>query len=299
MFSVDSLFTPTRSKVDREIKTLDASLVTTFSLSPLDDDVKISAIRAVDLFDCSKSKASSSDSLYVCVEQSIEALFQLFDPKEINSVISLSSLIDASIGQYRTVIVNEKFLTFCPCTVLLSKTLLLVHNPTVTPEMKTKTCTWVAHSLSSLSEDANTDTDYVVAQLQSKEERKEEGGEGGTDGESSPSSENEKLALIGTDTGAGILKGIGGETQPANTNIQIQKRENEVNRQCFQTMLSYVPHHVHSTTLDRLSEDVGEGVANRLWANRVLWLLRMRTADIEKIHISDLRGRYQYVLTYL
>ena len=36
-----------------------------------------------------------------------------------------------------------------------------------------------------------------------------------------------------------------------------------------------------------------EKIARRFWVNKTLWLIVMHSEDIQKIHIADLRGKYQ------
>lgn len=41
-----------------------------------------------------------------------------------------------------------------------------------------------------------------------------------------------------------------------------------------------------------------KSVADRLWIKKTLWLVVMHREDISKIHIADLRGKFQYDNTF-
>ena len=43
---------------------------------------------------------------------------------------------------------------------------------------------------------------------------------------------------------------------------------------------------------------IPESVALRLWEKKTLWLIVMHKDDISKIHIADLRGKFQYDNTF-
>jgi len=60
------------------------------------------------------------------------------------------------------------------------------------------------------------------------------------------------------------------------------------------TMRAFVPPYIFSATLQMLQDEVGysKALAKRLMTKRCLWLLRMQTEDIMKLHEVDLTGKY-------
>lgn len=43
-----------------------------------------------------------------------------------------------------------------------------------------------------------------------------------------------------------------------------------------------------------IQDQLPESVANRIWEVKGLWLICMHKEDIKKIHIADLRGKYDF-----
>lgn len=65
-------------------------------------------------------------------------------------------------------------------------------------------------------------------------------------------------------------------------------------KQSYRTMRYLVPPNIARTDLKKmLSDGVPKSVADRVWSKKVLWLLCMHATDIPKVHIADLRGKYE------
>ena len=65
-------------------------------------------------------------------------------------------------------------------------------------------------------------------------------------------------------------------------------------KQSYRIMRYLVPPNIARTDLKRMiSDGVPKSVADRVWNKKVLWLLCMHATDIPKVHIADLRGKYE------
>lgn len=64
-------------------------------------------------------------------------------------------------------------------------------------------------------------------------------------------------------------------------------------QECLLLMRGFIPAHIFSCSRAQLVADgVSEAVAKRLFAKKCLWLLRMPSADISRLHEADLMGKY-------
>lgn len=65
-------------------------------------------------------------------------------------------------------------------------------------------------------------------------------------------------------------------------------------KECLSTMRGFIPPHVFQSTLQTLTVNDGlpAELAKRIFAKRCLWLIRISTADISKMHIAELQGRF-------
>lgn len=60
-------------------------------------------------------------------------------------------------------------------------------------------------------------------------------------------------------------------------------------------MRKLIPPNITKTTLTAMiKQSVPEVLANRFWNTKALWLICMHKDDIRKVHIADLRGKYNY-----
>lgn len=65
-------------------------------------------------------------------------------------------------------------------------------------------------------------------------------------------------------------------------------------KQCYRMMRYLVPPNIARTDLKKmLSDGIPKSVADRVWSKKALWLLCMHPTDIPKVHIADLRGKYE------
>ena len=93
-----------------------------------------------------------------------------------------------------------------------------------------------------------------------------------------------------------------------NEELRIAKRKllsfemSEVPRceDAYRIMRRIIPPDVFQLSIATLTEKYGlpRTIACRLWEKKALWLIVMHKYDISKIHIADLRGKFQYDNTY-
>eukprot|EP01038_Epipyxis_sp_PR26KG_P006360 gene6360-8760_t len=63
--------------------------------------------------------------------------------------------------------------------------------------------------------------------------------------------------------------------------------------ECYRKMREIIPLDIYKSTLPSLiSYGLPETIANRIWNNKILWLICMHQDDISKLHLADLRGKY-------
>lgn len=61
----------------------------------------------------------------------------------------------------------------------------------------------------------------------------------------------------------------------------------------YRTMRHFIPPSIARTDLRKmLADGVPQKIADRVWSKKALWLLCMHPTDIPKVHIADLRGKY-------
>lgn len=64
---------------------------------------------------------------------------------------------------------------------------------------------------------------------------------------------------------------------------------------CYLTMRSLVPPNIAESSLKAIRADgLPDDAAERIWHKKILWLVSMHPDDMLKIHIADLRGKYQF-----
>jgi hypothetical protein len=64
---------------------------------------------------------------------------------------------------------------------------------------------------------------------------------------------------------------------------------------CLLKIRTFVPPHIFKSSINSLiSEGMSKGLASRLFNKKCLWLVRMSQSDISKLHIAELRGRYNF-----
>ena len=69
--------------------------------------------------------------------------------------------------------------------------------------------------------------------------------------------------------------------------------QNEIYKQNYRTMRQLIPPNIARTDMRKvLSDGVPKKIADRLWNKKALWLLCMHPSDIPKVHIADLRAKY-------
>lgn len=77
------------------------------------------------------------------------------------------------------------------------------------------------------------------------------------------------------------------------TNDEFEACQQAKYEDSYRMMRCLIPPNIARTTLQKmLTDGVPKGVADRIWNKKVLWLLCMHSADIPKVHIADLRGKY-------
>lgn len=65
--------------------------------------------------------------------------------------------------------------------------------------------------------------------------------------------------------------------------------------EAYLSMRRLVPLDVAQLSVAMLTrKGIPSTIAKRLWEKKTLWLIVMHKEDIGKIHIADLRGKYQY-----
>jgi hypothetical protein len=63
----------------------------------------------------------------------------------------------------------------------------------------------------------------------------------------------------------------------------------------YEVMRGIIPPTITKTKVKRmLAEGVPEPIAHHIWNNKVLWLICMHREDIRKVHVGDLRGKYNF-----
>ena len=76
------------------------------------------------------------------------------------------------------------------------------------------------------------------------------------------------------------------------TNL-FEEAQNEMYKQNYRTMRYLIPSNIARTDMRKLlSDGVPKKIADRVWNKKALWLLCMHPADIPKVHIADLRAKY-------
>ena len=69
--------------------------------------------------------------------------------------------------------------------------------------------------------------------------------------------------------------------------------QSEKYKQNYRTMRYLIPPNIARTDMRKLlSDGIPKKVADRVWNKKALWLLCMHPADIPKVHIADLRAKY-------
>lgn len=65
-------------------------------------------------------------------------------------------------------------------------------------------------------------------------------------------------------------------------------------KDCLKTMRAFVPPHIFNSTVQSLTvnDKLPVDLAKRIFSKRCLWLVRVSTADISKMHIAELIGRF-------
>jgi hypothetical protein len=65
-------------------------------------------------------------------------------------------------------------------------------------------------------------------------------------------------------------------------------------QECLRTMRGFVPPHIFNSTLQSLTlvDKMPTDIAKRIIAKKCLWLVRISTSDISKMHIAELTGRF-------
>lgn len=65
-------------------------------------------------------------------------------------------------------------------------------------------------------------------------------------------------------------------------------------QECLRTMRGFVPPHIFNSTMQSLTQvdKLPNDLAKRIMAKKCLWLVRISTNDIGKMHIAELQGRF-------
>lgn len=67
----------------------------------------------------------------------------------------------------------------------------------------------------------------------------------------------------------------------------------EYSKECLEIMRGFVPTNVFSSSLAELqNQGLSKELAKRIYTKKCLWLVRMRTADLMKLHEADLLGKF-------
>lgn len=80
----------------------------------------------------------------------------------------------------------------------------------------------------------------------------------------------------------------------SNPNLdEFEESQNLKYKENYHTMRYLIPPNIARTDLRRmLADGVPQKIADRVWRKKALWLLCMHPSDIPKVHIADLRGKY-------
>lgn len=74
---------------------------------------------------------------------------------------------------------------------------------------------------------------------------------------------------------------------------EFEESQNLKYKENYRTMRYLIPPNIARTDLRRmLADGVPQKIADRVWRKKALWLLCMHPSDVPKVHIADLRGKY-------
>lgn len=83
------------------------------------------------------------------------------------------------------------------------------------------------------------------------------------------------------------------DSEPNSNNEEFEEAQCLKYTENYRTMRHFVPPSIARTDLRSMVADgVPQKIADRVWSKKALWLLCMHPTDIPKVHIADLRGKY-------
>ena len=101
--------------------------------------------------------------------------------------------------------------------------------------------------------------------------------------DSYPKSNRENTTVVSGRDSVRLSEGVGEEEESQQVKYV----------QCYRLMRYLVPSNIaRSDHKKMLAAGVPKSIADRVWSKKALWLLCMHPTDIPKVHIADLRGKY-------
>lgn len=208
--------------------------------------------------------------MFVCAEQAIDALCEV--SPSISTIITVSALTTTSDGKFRRVRFNDVgapdgvavVQTFVPLTVLLAMEVSIMHRLDVPRKLRIAS--------------------HVTLLMGKAVERYPALGKAA---ESITRSERESSDIVTVD--------VVQLTELGMTIEEFEECQKAKYIDCYRVMRTLVAPNIARSTLPRIiAEGVPQPIAQRIWENKILWLLCMHPSDLPKVHIADLRSKYQF-----
>ena len=82
------------------------------------------------------------------------------------------------------------------------------------------------------------------------------------------------------------------KAQAERARAQWISRNHLLNRTCYNLIRELVPPDIAQSSLSRLANDLPVPIAKRIWARKALWLTRISSEKISRLHVADLQTKY-------
>jgi hypothetical protein len=200
--------------------------------------------------------------IFISAEEALESLVNI--ASSTRELLRVASLVSHSNGKCRRVIINEghnhgkeqreqlQIHTFVPVTVIMGLLLINLHKFDVPKKLR-----------------------FATLAFQSLEKALEQYPKIARENKNIKDSQASRFSELGI------------------TNDEFEACQQAKYEDSYRMMRRLIPPNIARTTLQKmLSDGVPKGVADRVWNKKVLWLLCMHSADIPKVHIADLRAKY-------
>jgi len=111
-----------------------------------------------------------------------------------------------------------------------------------------------------------------------------------------------KKSQVASDISSTTTTSSTSDTEPADETSVMFKKLQEFEQQqlpkyeeAYKTMRAIIPPHITKTKLKTIiKEGVPKDIAHRIWETKALWLICMHKDDIRKVHVGDLRSKYNF-----